>query len=208
MSLDTPAKRLQWARQKQGKFGSPTDAARAYGWTVSTYLGHENGDRNPSIDAAKRYAQAYRVRWEWLIEGDGAPTLAAERGVQLVPVLDLVHAGELSDPGNDIPVEGVPLMTFANLGRGDFFATKVVGDAMDRISPSGSIILINRADRDLTADKSYVFSLGGEPAYRIWQPDPPHLAPFSTNPVHKPIFIRGHKGFDVVGRVVRTVLDL
>ena len=74
MSLDSPADRLQWARIRHGKYYTPTEAARAFGWPVSTYLGHENGDRNPSRNAAKRYARAYNVRWEWLLEGDGAPT--------------------------------------------------------------------------------------------------------------------------------------
>jgi phage repressor protein C with HTH and peptisase S24 domain len=74
MRLMDISDRLQWARQNHGRHATPTDAARAYGWTVSTYLGHENGDRKPSRDAAKKYAKAYRVRWEWLLEGEGKPT--------------------------------------------------------------------------------------------------------------------------------------
>ena len=74
MDLDSPAKRLRWARQQHGQYLTPTDAAKAFGWTVSTYLGHENGDRNPSRAAAKRYARQYRVRWEWLLEGEGSAT--------------------------------------------------------------------------------------------------------------------------------------
>lgn len=83
MSLETPAKRLQWAREQHGKYNTPTDAAKAFGWTVSTYLGHENGDRNPSRAAAKRYGRAYRVRWEWLLEGEGPPR-ASENRAQVV----------------------------------------------------------------------------------------------------------------------------
>ena len=75
MGLDSPAGRLRWARQHHSKYATATDAARAFGWTVSTYLGHENGDRQPSREAAKRYAKAYGVRWEWLLEAEGAPTL-------------------------------------------------------------------------------------------------------------------------------------
>jgi len=66
--------RLQWARRNHGRYKTATEAARAFGWTVSTYLGHENGDRSPSREAAKKYAKAYRVRWEWLLEGEGKPT--------------------------------------------------------------------------------------------------------------------------------------
>lgn len=89
MTLDSPAARLHWARQQHGKYSSPTAAARAFGWPVSTYLGHENGDRNPSRAAAKRYARAYRIRWEWLLEGEGAPR-ASDRQV---PVVGHVGAG-------------------------------------------------------------------------------------------------------------------
>lgn len=74
--MDTVAKRLQWARERHGKFvgrGGPTEAAREFGWPVSTYLGHENGDRTPSRPTAKKYAAAYRVRWEWLLENEGPP---------------------------------------------------------------------------------------------------------------------------------------
>jgi transcriptional regulator with XRE-family HTH domain len=74
MSDETPAKRLQWARQHHGTYKKATEAARAFGWKISTYLGHENGDRNPGREAAKRYAKAFRIRWEWLLEGEGSPT--------------------------------------------------------------------------------------------------------------------------------------
>lgn len=73
MALETPAQRLQWARKKHGKYARATDAAKAFGWTVPTYLGHENGDRNPSRAAAKRYGRAYGFRWEWILDGEGAP---------------------------------------------------------------------------------------------------------------------------------------
>jgi transcriptional regulator with XRE-family HTH domain len=76
MGLDSPHQRLRWARQQHGSYKTPTEAARAFGWTVSTYLGHENGDRVPSRAAAKRYARAYRVRWEWLLDNEGSATAA------------------------------------------------------------------------------------------------------------------------------------
>jgi transcriptional regulator with XRE-family HTH domain len=74
MALDSIGDRLRWARKQQGHYKTPTDAARAFGWPASTYLGHENGDRNPSRETAKRYARAYNVRWEWLLEKEGYPT--------------------------------------------------------------------------------------------------------------------------------------
>lgn len=87
--MDTPAERLQFLRKRAG-FATATDAARAYGWTVSTYLGHENGDRSPGRESAKRYAAAFKERWEWILEGGkrgGAPQS------DQVPIVGDVGAG-------------------------------------------------------------------------------------------------------------------
>jgi SOS-response transcriptional repressor LexA len=137
----------------------------------------------------------------------GMPVPSAHVEIK-IPLISWVSAGQLADTGSQIPVEDVPLLAFADLGRGDFFALKVVGDSMDRVSPDGSIIVVNRAERELLPDRPYVFSRRGEATYKLWQPNPPHLAPFSWNPANKPIFIKGKRDFAVVGRVRRSVLDL
>ena len=87
--------------------------------------------------------------------------------MQRVPLLSWVSAGRLADAGSQIPVEDVPLLAFADLGRGEFFALKVQGDSMDRVSPDGSIIVVNKADRALVAGKCYVFSQQGEMAFKL-----------------------------------------
>jgi len=117
--MDTIAKRLKWARERKfGTDSTATEVARDHGWTVSTYLGHENEDRNPSRKTAMKYARAYGVRWEWLLEGEGQPTtkgaLRAEvrgrvgAGAEIIPV-DEHGTGEDVDlppgaPPNVIPV--------------------------------------------------------------------------------------------------------
>jgi transcriptional regulator with XRE-family HTH domain len=68
--------RLRHARERAG-YVRGTDAARAFGWPLSTYLGHENGSRGITKEAAERYAKALKVTWEWLMGSDdehgGAP---------------------------------------------------------------------------------------------------------------------------------------
>jgi hypothetical protein len=71
--LDSPGKRLKWAREQRTTYATASEAARAFGWKVSTYLGHENGDRTPSRKAARKYAFAYKVPWPWLLEGGPLP---------------------------------------------------------------------------------------------------------------------------------------
>lgn len=87
--MDTIAERLQFLRKKAG-YATATEAARAFGWKPPTYLGHENGDRNPSRDTAKRYAAAYKARWEWILEG--GPLLDAPKE-ETVPIVGDVGAG-------------------------------------------------------------------------------------------------------------------
>lgn len=126
-----------------------------------------------------------------------------------VPLIDWVTAGKMAEPRSQIPVEDVPLLAFADLGRGDFFALKVEGTSMDRISPEGSIIVINRADRTLINGKCYVFSLRGATTYKRWHGgDTPYLSPHSWDGSHEPQFVNKMKDLEVVGRVRRTVLDL
>lgn len=127
----------------------------------------------------------------------------------LVPKIDFVTAGKLKNPTSQIPVEDVPLLAYADLGRGEYFALTVEGDSMDRVSPEGSTIIVNKSDRQLVNGKCYVFSHRGETTFKMWQAgENPHLAPFSTNPANKPIFFKRKSDLEVIGRVKRTVLDL
>jgi hypothetical protein len=129
------------------------------------------------------------------------------RDSSFVPLVAWSDAAKLSNPGWKLPAGNVR-MPFFDLGAGDFFATKVEGDAMDRYSPEGSIIVANKAERELIHDRSYVFSLKGETIYRIWQGgEHPYLATHSTAPSIPPIFFK--KGdLEVVGRVKRSVFEL
>ena len=54
---------------------------------------------------------------------------AADDSFAKIPLLDKVTAGKLKSSSSQIPVEDVPLLAFADLGRGDFFALTVEGDS-------------------------------------------------------------------------------
>lgn len=64
--MGEPWERLQQARRKAG-FEQAVDAARAYGWSETTYTSHENGTRGLRPDVAARYAKAFKVSPEWLL---------------------------------------------------------------------------------------------------------------------------------------------
>jgi SOS-response transcriptional repressor LexA len=126
-----------------------------------------------------------------------------------IPLVNWVSAGKFSEPGAEIP-GSYPMIDVAGLGSGDFFATKVDGNSMDRISPEHATVIVNRADKDLLPGKPYIFLRDGKATYKLWYSGPPRLEPFSTDPTNKAIYLsdREQEELIVVGRVRRSILDL
>jgi SOS-response transcriptional repressor LexA len=153
-------------------------------------------------------AAALQTSEAWLLWREGPEVAAARAAVELVPLLDWVSAGRLVPPSSQIPLEDARLLPFSDFGRGEFFALRVEGDSMDRVSPHGSIIVVNKAERELVNGRAYVFAVRGEATYKLWHDDPAYLQPFSTNPMHAPIFLKRREDLEVIGRVRRSVLDL
>ena|SRR5215469_2866270 len=62
--------RLRIARE-HAQYRTASDAARALGISVQTYIHHENGTRKLTPHAV-RYATFFRVSLSWLLSGKGA----------------------------------------------------------------------------------------------------------------------------------------
>jgi SOS-response transcriptional repressor LexA len=164
-----------------------------------------------SFSQSKAALVAQALHWSVAeLQGQIGNHEAAAETLSKIPLLDNVTAGKLRSISSQIPVEDVPLLAFADLGRGDFFALTVEGDSMDRVSPENSVIVVNQAERTLVSGRAYVISRRGETTFKLWRSDPPRFAPYSTNPVHEPIYVKSKAEAEkmVVGRVKRTVLDL
>jgi SOS-response transcriptional repressor LexA len=169
---------------------SALEVARRVGWNPNSFKSNMNGNSPFSFEQAKKYAEKFRVRAEWLYDGNG-PMREVSRPARLpieVPVIGWVSAGSVSDIGD---AEEVDRLIAGNLPPGEYFATEVVGDSVDRVAPEGARIIVNSADR---SPKD-----GSKPVAR--------LEPFSTNPMHEPIFLK-ERGWHCIGRVVRSVIDL
>ncbi|WP_449411051.1 LexA family transcriptional regulator [Methylobacterium komagatae] len=173
------------------------------------------GERNPPLHKCESIGKALGFHGRWLFDGTGPKKLsdiqsvADEKPTREVPLLDDVTAGKLRSPSSQIPLEQVPLVTVGDLDPGDYFALRVSGNSMDRLSPEGSIIIVDLRDRRLVSGRAYVFDVRGETTYKLWQGgDPPYLDPFSTDPTHKPVFVKRKRDLEVIGRVRRTMLDL
>lgn len=217
--------RLAAARKAAG-YETAADAARALGASYPTYAGHENGRSGFRHKTAAVYARKFGVSLEWLLTGRGSMERRPSRqdlrsedvaagfdgrreGPLGPPLVAWVSAGKFADVNSQLPARRLKLDLVRDLGAGDFFATKVEGDSMDRISPPGSIIIVDRNDKVLVSGKCYVFAIGGKTTFKMYMAgDPPYLAPHSTNPVNPPIFIKTRADVEIVGRVRRTLLDL
>lgn len=182
-------------------------AALMLGWNANSFKSNMNGNSPFGFEQAKRYAEKLRVRAEWLYDGAG-PMRELQRPARSpleVPVIGWVSAGQVADIGQ---LEEIDRMVAGVLPSGEYFATEVVGDSVDRIAPEGARIIVNAADRSPRDGKFYIFSLRGEPTVKRYRSKPVRrLEPFSTNPQHEPIFI-GDKGWQVIGRVVRSIIDI
>jgi transcriptional regulator with XRE-family HTH domain len=160
----------------------------------------------------RELATALKTTERWLLWQEGPEVVSSNtpHSIYEVPVIPWDNAGKLADPKARIPTDDAWMLPIAGrLGNGEFFALEVVDDAMDRFSRPGSIIIVNKDDRELVADRRYVFCLRREPClYRSWFPNPNRLEPASISGQHDAIFINRMKDLTVIGRVYLSVLDL
>jgi len=91
--LMTSGSRLRRAREAAG-FKHASVAARQFGWPVSTYASHENGQTKVPVDDAEKYASAFRVcSAAWILTGEGDPPPGEQRRAPR-PTRGKDHPGE------------------------------------------------------------------------------------------------------------------
>lgn len=139
-----PHHRLKEAREARG-YSSASDAARAFGWAISTYSGHENGSRGIKPKAAASYARALGVSAGWLLTGEG------KQGFAGVPLVGYVGAG-----AEVLPVDGgareLDRVAAPPGCPDDAVALKVKGDSMYPAYRDGDIIIYaERLENDPSA---------------------------------------------------------
>jgi len=152
----------------------------------------------------EKIAKAYGCQASEIFSGE-AP--GANGKPQRVPIISWVAAGRLSDPSTQIEQESETI-EISGLPPGDYFATRVRGDSMDRLSPDGSMILVNRAEREPMRGRRYVFNHRGKTTYKKYEIDPVRLEPETTTPQSNPtIFPKSDEEWSIVGRVRLTLKD-
>lgn len=167
----------------------------------------KRGTKRPRY--AREIAMVLKVMQDWLVTGK-APKYRADANedipVTQLSVIAWVSAGEMAK--EDISDVEIGRMALSGLDPlGDWIALKVKGDSMDRISPPGSIILVNRKERRLVSNGCYVIGdEDGTATYKRYRADPPRYEPVSTNPENETIYPDNEP--TIVGRVRRTIYEL
>lgn len=154
-----------------------------------------------TLRAAEALAKALECSPVWLAFGHD------EDGTISVPLVSWVAAGDFGQADVAEPIHECPRIKVAGLHEGRWIALRVEGDSMDRISPPGSVILVDTTDKSLIANACYVIANEhGEATYKRYRPAPDRFEPVSTNKELDAIFPKG--AVAVVGRVRRSILEM
>ncbi len=168
---------------------------------------------NPRTDTLARLAVVLQCDVRYLIDEIDTPVeegaTLRRSGIVSVPIISWVSAGRLIETGCQIEMKDAPTLALDDLEPGSYFATTVVGDSMDRVSPEGSRVIVNTDERDPLPGRRYIFSHRGKTTYKRFENHPiVRLEPESTNPAHDTIYPDDTDDWTVIGRVRRTILDL
>lgn len=173
--------------------------------------GKKGGVKGAKVESLLALAPVLQTTLNWLATGEGPEDNAEVLPPSTsVPIISWVQAGapnlaELTEDADRIHLAGIP--------AGDWVAFRVEGDSMDRISPPGSVVVVNRRERQLFPNACYVVTdddFAG--TYKRFRPatdrSPARLEPVSTNPSHEPIFLQPGYEPRVIGRVRYSLLEM
>ena len=176
-----------------------TQLGELVGVTQKAIAKWENGktDRPQKL---KELSEALECSQDWLLGGDEKPT--APKGVGLV---SWVQAGALAEViDNYHPGDAEGWIDY-RARHTKMIALRVKGSSMNRVSPEGSIIIVDLLQREMTPNRLYVVKIGDEATFKRYRDNPPRMEPDSTEP-HEIIFLNGEPAH-IVGRVVHTMID-
>lgn len=198
------AKRLRETRKMRG-YDDVKAAAKYLGMKQSTYNQYENGTRLIPVEPLSVFAKKMKVSIDWILNGEGS--LPHSSGTIWIPKISLVSAGNLTEIATIETLDDIPRIPVSDLPDGDWISFEVEGDSMDRISPPGSLIMVNMRDKALVPNACYVIANeSGEATYKRYRDTPARFEPVSINPNHEPLFPVGP--ITIIGRVRRSVLPM
>lgn len=167
---------------------------------------------NPRMDTLQKIAGQLGYPVAYFMKGSDIepprPAKPQRSGARPVPIIDWVAAGQLADNVSQLPPESETI-EISGLPPGDYFGTKARGDSMNRVAPDDSLLIVNRADRELVRGRRYIFSSRGKTTFkRFGGKDPYRLEPESWNPANEPIYPRDGETWEVIGRVTMVIAEI
>lgn len=172
--LDTPGKRLKFARTKAG-YEQAKDFARRIGENPTTYRAYEN-DQNGYARKAPDFADKLGVTARWLLRGGDLPEKreeaplehqARQLGLALVPELELGYSMGGGSIFSDyhhkgfLPFNRDWLRSLMVGSTADLFVARGTGDSMAPTLLDGDIVLIDTAQNQIKQqDRIWALSYG------------------------------------------------
>ncbi|MBP1850535.1 S24 family peptidase [Rhizobium halophytocola] len=168
----------------------------------------------PRIETLKVVAPALATTPEWLAYGVGPEDTEAQtptRPAIAVPRISWVSAGAFAINDSVLPTDEFDTVYAADLPDGEWYAFDIPEgyDSMDRISPPGSVIIVNRKSKRLIPNACYVITdTDGAATYKRYRQSPARFEPVSTNPAHEPLFPDKGNLPGIFGRVYRSYINM
>lgn len=181
--------------------------------TVGTIRNWRRGAM-PRIETLMSIAPALKTTPEWLAYEAGPEVLGDAirvRPPKSIPRISWVSAGAFAVTDTVMPTDDVPHIEVSGLPNGEWYAFDIPDafDSMDRISPPGSTIIVNRRDKRLVPNACYVITdQDGGSTYKRFRPSPVRFEPVSTNAMHEPIFPDDGNMPGIFGRVRQSILNM
>lgn len=178
---------------------SQGDLAKAVGVTQQAIQQIEDG-KTARPRKLKELAEALQCTSEWLLGGSKAPD--RPEGVGLI---DRVSAGQLAEIIDNYQPGDADEWVDYPAKHSKVVALRVKGNSMNRVSPDGSIIIVDLLQREMTSNRLYIVKIGEEATFKRYRANPPRLEPDSTE-AHDAIYLEG-VDHQPLGRVLRTMMD-
>ncbi len=185
--------------------------AKQCGWNPNTFKSNLNGAANFSYLTAVKYGQRLGVNPDWLYTGEGEMRASTEiaRDVQDMPIVPWPAAARIRSTGDLEQFEDHERLTIGRLPKGDYFATKLPNDSMDRVVPMGSLIVVRIDNSFPEAGGYYLFTLDGVTVFCRFEDRPcVRFEPCSWNPENHIQYLDPNQAVDPIGVVTLAVTRL
>ena len=160
-----------------------------------------NGKQPLQIDEVRAFAEVLEVPiMEILYRAD---LWKASPNVVLVPIINVVEAGEFADTTPDEPPSAEHSIVVEHPCK-TIFALRIECDSMDRVAPENSLIVVDYSKKKAKDGELFVFRRDGEATFKRFRTDDSGawLEPDSNNPRHASLFPGSGEAIEVIGRVI------